>query len=191
MITVSLFLALTLPISANPRESKTEQKLEMQGSLALGKTEGRKLAPGTAHVWDLALDAGKYIYVEVVQKGIDVVIRIVGPDGQSKEEFDSPVGPWGVEKVRWITGVTGRWKLKIVPVVDARPGYYEIRWVTLRLASDRDQKIVEAASLENQAYRYDRQRRYAESEPLHKQSLEIREKALGADHPDVAQSLNN
>ncbi len=32
---------------------------------------------------------------------------------------------------------------------------------------------------------------YAEAEPLHKRSLAIREKALGPDHPDVAQSLNN
>jgi len=32
---------------------------------------------------------------------------------------------------------------------------------------------------------------YAEAEPLYKRSLAIREKALGPDHPDVAQSLNN
>ena len=33
--------------------------------------------------------------------------------------------------------------------------------------------------------------RYAEAEPLYRRSLEIREKQLGRDHPDVAQSLNN
>ena len=33
--------------------------------------------------------------------------------------------------------------------------------------------------------------RYAEAEPLYRRSLEIREKQLGADHPDVAHSLNN
>ena len=33
--------------------------------------------------------------------------------------------------------------------------------------------------------------RYAEAEPLYKRSLAILEKALGPEHPDVAQSLNN
>ena len=33
--------------------------------------------------------------------------------------------------------------------------------------------------------------RYAEAEPLYRRSLEVREKQLGRDHPDVATSLNN
>ena len=33
--------------------------------------------------------------------------------------------------------------------------------------------------------------RYADAEPLYRRSLEIREKQLGRDHPDVADSLNN
>ena len=38
---------------------------------------------------------------------------------------------------------------------------------------------------------YQSQGRYAEAEPLHKRSLAIREKALGTDHPDVANGLNS
>ena len=38
---------------------------------------------------------------------------------------------------------------------------------------------------------YYRQGRYAEAEPLYTRSLAIREKALGAEHPDFGQSLNN
>jgi tetratricopeptide (TPR) repeat protein len=38
---------------------------------------------------------------------------------------------------------------------------------------------------------YRAQGRYAEAEPLYQRSLAIREQALGAEHPDVAQSLNN
>jgi tetratricopeptide (TPR) repeat protein len=38
---------------------------------------------------------------------------------------------------------------------------------------------------------YDNQGRYADAEPLYKRALAIREKTLGPDHPDVAQSLNN
>ncbi|CAM9843341.1 unnamed protein product, partial [Ectocarpus sp. 13 AM-2016] len=35
------------------------------------------------------------------------------------------------------------------------------------------------------------QGKYSEAEPLYERSLAIRQKALGFDHPDVAQSLNN
>ena len=48
-----------------------------------------------------------------------------------------------------------------------------------------------ATSLNNLAYLYKRQGRYAEAEPLYLRSLAILEKALGPDHPSVALSLNN
>ena len=46
-------------------------------------------------------------------------------------------------------------------------------------------------SLNNLAKLYDAQGKYAEAEPLHKRALQIREKALGPAHPNVATSLNN
>ncbi len=38
---------------------------------------------------------------------------------------------------------------------------------------------------------YHDQGKYAEAKPLYLRSLAIREKALGPEHPDVAESLNN
>ncbi len=48
-----------------------------------------------------------------------------------------------------------------------------------------------AASLNNLAGLYHTQSKYAEAEPLYQRALTIREKALGSEHPDVAQSLEN
>ncbi len=48
-----------------------------------------------------------------------------------------------------------------------------------------------AASLNNLALLYEAQGRYGDAEPLYKRALAIREKALGPEHPDVAQSLHN
>ncbi len=48
-----------------------------------------------------------------------------------------------------------------------------------------------ATSLNNLAILYCEMGRYAEAEPLYRRSLEITEKQLGRDHPDVAGSLNN
>jgi hypothetical protein len=38
---------------------------------------------------------------------------------------------------------------------------------------------------------YQLQGRYAESEPLYQRSLTIRERVLGPEHPDLAESLND
>jgi tetratricopeptide (TPR) repeat protein len=48
-----------------------------------------------------------------------------------------------------------------------------------------------ANSLGWQGYLYKLQGRYSEAEPMYVRSLEIKERQLGADHPDVATSLNN
>lgn len=48
-----------------------------------------------------------------------------------------------------------------------------------------------ATSLSNLATLYDAQGRYAEAVPMYKRALAICGKALGPDHPDVTQSLNN
>ena len=48
-----------------------------------------------------------------------------------------------------------------------------------------------ANSLNNLAMLYESQGRYNDAEPLYLQSLDIRKRQLGNDHPDVASSLNN
>ena len=48
-----------------------------------------------------------------------------------------------------------------------------------------------ANSLNNLAELYVKEDRYAEAQPLYLRSLAIRKKAMGLDHPDVAESLEN
>ncbi len=48
-----------------------------------------------------------------------------------------------------------------------------------------------AASLNNLAELYRAQGKYADAEPLYKRSIELDEKALGPNHPDVATLLGN
>ena len=53
------------------------------------------------------------------------------------------------------------------------------------------ENIEFTGSLNGLALLYDSQGRYNDAEPLYLQSLDIRKRQLGNDHPDVAQSLNN
>ena len=45
--------------------------------------------------------------------------------------------------------------------------------------------------LDNLALLYENQSRYEAAEPLYKRALAVWQKALGPDHPLVAQSINN
>jgi tetratricopeptide (TPR) repeat protein len=46
-----------------------------------------------------------------------------------------------------------------------------------------------ASSLNNLAWLYQQQGKYAEAQPLYQRALAIREQQLGPDHPDVAYPL--
>jgi len=54
-----------------------------------------------------------------------------------------------------------------------------------------DYTLTLATVLNNLAWLYHSQGNYAAAEPLYQKSLAIREKVLGKNHPDVANSLNN
>ena len=74
-----------------------------------------------------------------------------------------------------------------------RYGEAEKRWLAALEEAESfgpdDQRL--GTSLNNLGVLYQARGKYAEAEPLFKRSLAIREKALGAEHPDVIQSLNN
>jgi Flp pilus assembly protein TadD len=53
------------------------------------------------------------------------------------------------------------------------------------------QGLDEATALNQQVTQLYNQGRYSQATPLAQRALGLREKALGPDHPDVAQSLNN
>ena len=48
-----------------------------------------------------------------------------------------------------------------------------------------------ATDLNNLAFLYKTQGRYAQAEPLYDRAMAIREEALGPTHPDMSQSLEN
>ncbi|CAK5116208.1 unnamed protein product [Meloidogyne enterolobii] len=52
-------------------------------------------------------------------------------------------------------------------------------------------RLPVSATLNNLAVLHGKRGKYKDAEPLCKRALEIREKVLGADHPDVAKQLNN
>ena len=101
--------------------------------LKLGVPVERELAGGVAHSYIVTLTAGQYMKVVVEQKGIDVVVRLFGPDGQKITEVDSPNGTEGPEPVSVIAEAAGAYLLEVKSLEEkTAPGKYEVKVEELR-----------------------------------------------------------
>src|SRR6266511_455141 len=204
---LALFLSLFLLVETVARASAPSPGMLAQGSagpnpivqgekdvrpLEPGKPIERELAGGQSHAYQITLSAGQFMKVIVEQRGIDVVIVLLGPDAKQIMEFDSEIRSQGQETVWQVAEVAGSYRLNVKAKHKGAPaGGYEIRLVELRAATEKDRVLQEARKLHTESQRLSRDGKYDESRPAAERALELREEALGPESPDVAQSLNN
>jgi CHAT domain-containing protein/Tfp pilus assembly protein PilF len=115
-------------------------------SLSVGPPVMREMRGGEQHAFQVKLDAGQYTRIAVEQKGIDVVVALLGSDGKPLLEVDNNVsGTRGVEVVSLLAEVSGVYVLNVRSLEKgASPGRYEIRLEDLRPATDADRTRVAA-----------------------------------------------
>ena len=97
-------------------------------SLEPGKAIERAMAGGDAHDYKVPLKAGQFLHVVVDQRGIDVVVRLLGPDGKRIAEVDSPNGDHGPEPIELVATASGDYRLEIRPLEKAaKRGGYQVK----------------------------------------------------------------
>ncbi len=210
MLTASVLLLSLSPTFArgvsNPQSQETRADAGKPASnppdlrrLEIGKPIEREMRGGQSHTYQIALDAGQYLYVVVEQRGIDVAVQVIAPDGKPLMEVDSPNGAQGDEPVMLIAEAAGIYRLTVVSLEEAVPaGKYEIRVRELRAATATDRTLIEknrvlqeASQLSQEVGQLYGAGKYDAALPLAERALAINEKALGAGHPDTAEPLNN
>src|SRR5262245_9482050 len=108
------------------------QEDQQARQLEMGKPIERELAGGQSHSYQITLDADQYLHLVVEQRGIDVVVRLIGPDGKQLIEVDSPNGSQGPEPVLWIAKDAGAYRLEVRSLEqNAAAGRYEAKIVEL------------------------------------------------------------
>ncbi len=157
-----------------------------------GKPIEKELSGGGSHSYQITLAEEQFLHVIVEQRGIDVVAQLLGPDGKLIAEFDSEIRKQGQETVSQVAEMAGNYRLVVqAKQKEAPTGRYEIRVAELRAATEKDRALQEARKLSTESVRLRRAGKDEEARPLAERALELREKALGPEHPDVAHSLNN
>ncbi|HEY6402969.1 MAG TPA: tetratricopeptide repeat protein, partial [Blastocatellia bacterium] len=159
-------------------------------ALEAGKPIRRELGVGQEHTYRIELKADQFLKVIVEQQWIDIAAQVSGPDGNKLLEFDSESRLLGREEVSLVAEAVGGFLL----IVRSKPngssaGSYEIRIEELRVATDTDRALHDARKQYEEASRLGSAGNYDEALRLAARALEIRERLLGAEHPDVAAAL--
>src|SRR5262245_21803932 len=177
-------------VPKEPHQNEARQDDQRVQQLERNKPIEREMAGGRSHSYQLTLDSGQYANLVVEQRGIDVVVRLLRPDGMQIAEFDSESRLQGQESASLASEEAGDYRLIVRPKYKEAPaGRYEIRVVELRAATDDDRALQEARrSFEKHLELY-RAGKFDEAIPLVERALEIRKKLLGPGHHDVAAAI--
>ncbi len=105
----------------------------------------RSLAGGQKNEYRVLLNQGQFLHVVVEQKGIDVEVELLGPDGKRIGHIDSLNSAWGPEPMVAIAEIPGEYRLRVIAGnPQAAAGKYEVRIVALRDATAIDRQHVAA-----------------------------------------------
>ena len=162
------------------------------------------LAGGGRQTHDVVLRSGDALRGTVEQRGIDVVVKVRRPDGGVALDVDSPNGTDGPEPVALVASSAGTYVVEVSALdAQAPAGRYHLRLEAPRAATRADRDAAEALALHiraftarNEALAFMGQAkyqpsaaRYAEAERWARRALELRERTQGAQHYDVAMTL--
>lgn len=115
-------------------------------TLEAGRPIERVMKGGETHTYLIRVEAGQFVHLLVEQKGIDVVVALLGADERPLVEVDNNLtGTRGPEEVSLVaeTGETFRVKVRSLEK-NASAGNYEVRLAELRAASEADRTRVAA-----------------------------------------------
>jgi CHAT domain-containing protein len=124
-------------------------RMQEQGtasSIAVGPPVVREMRGGEQHTYQVKLSAGQYARIALDQKGIDVVLALLGVDGKPVLEVDNNLsGTRGMEVVSLVAEADGTYQLNVRSLEKvASAGRYELLLEDLRTATEADRTRVTA-----------------------------------------------
>jgi tetratricopeptide (TPR) repeat protein len=116
-------------------------------SLEIGNPIKRKLAGGKSHSYSIGLLPGQYVHVVAEQRGIDIVLKIFGPDGKELARMNRWQYQGSPESLSYVASVGGTYRLEIAAANrDDRFGFYELKLLERRPVVPNDEIAVAAQS---------------------------------------------
>ena len=119
------------------------------------QSERRALVPGTPVARVIAdrrdavvpagRDAGEFVHVFIYQRGVNVAAKLVGPDGKTLLDADSPNSTQEAEWITHVAAASGEYVIEVAPArKGGLPGRYEIAIEERRKTAARDESRLSA-----------------------------------------------
>ncbi len=140
--------------------------------------------------YTLALTAGEHASLTVDQRGIDVIVQTLGPDG-AIAEFEDEIRTDGQEHVDVVADTDGIYTVAIKPAPGTTPpGSYAIGIATRGLAGASDRAVQESRRLRMIAVRFDTQGRFDDARLALERALKAVETSAERDDTQIAAVLS-
>lgn len=110
-------------------------------TLQVGTPIERSLASGQSQEFTITVEENTFVQLVVEQRGIDVIVRVLSPEGKTLGEYDSPNGNDGPEHVSFVAAPAGAYRINVSQLYpDATPGRFEVKLLEVRPASEQEIK---------------------------------------------------
>lgn len=151
----------------------------------------QKLAGGETQAFTVKLEPDQFLEVSVLQKGIDLFVRLVGPDGKPVIKVDDTSGSEGTERLRFVSGVSGLFRVEVSSGDNKAPaGNFELRLLARRAANAGDRVLSESAAAFAQAKALGEGRKYDEAIAGIEKAIALVDGHFGPETLEAAVMLN-
>lgn len=131
---------LILASSGNQQSQSSEVRL-LEPALPVE----REIKGGESHRYQIALASNQFLRVRVEQKGINLALSLLSPDGNKLAEADAPLLSYGVEAIVFVAESPGTYKIEVrVPRPTAPKRSYAIKVEELRQSTSEDNNRTKA-----------------------------------------------
>lgn len=173
LFSLTVFLCLSAP-------SAFAQANATAASLAPDARISREIKGGEKQHFGFPMEEGTAASLLVEQEGIDIAVRVLGPDGKPLVEADLDVRRNGTEKLDFVSAAKQTWTIEI----ESRnkldpPGRYEINVARVAPATDRDRSLFDAWILATEGQRLRAAGKYRDALPVLERALKAFESVLG------------
>jgi len=97
---------LTISLTTQVKENEVR-------TLTPEETIERELKIGESHSYKVTLKTGQFLHLTIEQRGIDVIVRLFGPDGTKLAEMNNRHIAYGVEPLSAEAKVDGDYRIEI------------------------------------------------------------------------------
>jgi len=125
--------------------SSLSQTLQDSQLLAPNQPVERSLVSGQTHAYLIDLQAGQYLRVGVTQRGVNVGLKLFGPDQQQLSQVNNQNYIKDVETITLVAESSGRYRLEVLQLKHGSvKGEYIIKIEELRASRPEDRESVKA-----------------------------------------------